>query len=61
MLRYAMADGGVYGSAQISVTKVNAPKLLALRVGGVTKCQNKKRHVTLEWPLALKSLTSVST
>ena len=33
---------GVYGSTQISVTKVHAPTLLALRGGGVgVKCAEK--------------------
>ena len=40
---------GVYGSAQISVTKLHAATLL-LRGVGVSNLQ-KKYYVTLDWPI----------
>ena len=42
--------GSLYGSVQISVTKVYGPMLLALRGGGVSNFQ-KRLYATLEWPL----------
>ena len=42
---------GVYGSAQISLSKVHAPILLPLS-GGRCLISRKKRYVTLEWPLS---------
>ena len=46
---------GVYGSVEISVTKVYGPTLLELQGGGGGGCpiSRKKRYVTLEWRMAV--------
>ena len=40
---------------RFSITKVYSPKLLALRGGRSVKFPDKRRHVTLEWPLTASS------
>ena len=47
---------GVYGLAQISVTKMCGPILLVLSGGGGVQFPEKKCYVTLEWPLNISSL-----
>ena len=49
MLRNTMGVG-VYGSAQISVTKVHGATLLALQGSWGCQMSRKKRYITLEWP-----------
>ena len=51
-----MGVGG-YADQRILLTamKVYSPTLLVLRGGGGVKCPDKKRYVTLEWPLSLGS------
>ena len=64
---YVMHWGcGVYGSVQISVTKVHAPTLLALQSwlrsgGGSCPISKKNHYVTLEWPLNCNWCISLDT
>ena len=54
VLSNAMGSG-VYESAQISVTKVHSPTLLALLGGPGCQLSRKKHYVTLETPLVSNS------
>ena len=53
----------VYGSLQISVTKVPAPTLITLQGGGGVQFPEKKHYVTLEWlqrnEVQMKLITSI--